>query len=183
MQKVAHLWKRVVLKALHGGLDQPASPINLQIGDRAHQCPVHRIQLTKVMCKQDRYLDLPQHLRVITVNGCGIAQESSFPLWIVFLKILGRLVSSRRKVYHRFRERENSRGSHALLVEITFLQMNNRAQVDAVLNGSIMLGIGHFSYALEADEQEQVSTRFLFRSAIVIVRPKNRRFQREQFQS
>jgi hypothetical protein len=54
--------------------------------------------------------------------------------------------------------------------------MNNRAQVEAVLNGSIMLGIGFFSYALEEDEQEQVSTRLLLRSPVEIVYPKNRRF-------
>ena len=54
--------------------------------------------------------------------------------------------------------------------------MNNRAQVEAVLNGSIMLGIGYYGYALEEDEQEQVSTRLLLRSAVVIVCPKNRRF-------
>jgi DNA-binding transcriptional LysR family regulator len=62
------------------------------------------------------------------------------------------------------------------LVEISLSEMHNRAQVEAVLNGSIMLGIGHFSYALEEDEQEQVSTRLLLRSAVVIVCPKNRRF-------
>ena len=60
------------------------------------------------------------------------------------------------------------------LVEITLSRMNNRAQVEAVLNGSIMLGIGR--YVLEEDEQEQVSTRLLLRSAVVIVCPKNRRF-------
>jgi DNA-binding transcriptional LysR family regulator len=54
--------------------------------------------------------------------------------------------------------------------------MNNRAQVEAVLNGSIMLGIGFYSYALEEDEQEQVSTRLLLRSPVQIVAPKNRRF-------
>jgi DNA-binding transcriptional LysR family regulator len=53
--------------------------------------------------------------------------------------------------------------------------MNNRAQVEAVLNGSIMLGIGYFSYVLEEDEQEQVSTRLLLRSPVEIVCPKNRR--------
>ena len=62
------------------------------------------------------------------------------------------------------------------LVEITLSRMNNRAQVEAVLNGSIMLGIGYFGDALEEDEQEQVSTRLLLRSAVVIVCPKNRRF-------
>ena len=73
-------------------------------------------------------------------------------------------------VLSRFREQHP-------LVEITLSQMNNRAQVEAVLNGSIMLGIGgYFSYALEEDEQEQVSTRLLLRSTVAIVCPKNRRF-------
>jgi DNA-binding transcriptional LysR family regulator len=72
-------------------------------------------------------------------------------------------------VLSRFREEHP-------LVEISLSQMNNRAQVEAVLNGSIMLGIGYFSYVLEEDEQEQVSTRLLLRSAVVIVCPKNRRF-------
>jgi DNA-binding transcriptional LysR family regulator len=72
-------------------------------------------------------------------------------------------------VLSRFREQHP-------LVEITLSQMNNRAQVEAVLNGSIMLGIGYFSYTLEEDEQEQVSSRLLLRSALVIVCPKNRRF-------
>jgi DNA-binding transcriptional LysR family regulator len=72
-------------------------------------------------------------------------------------------------VLSRFREQHP-------LVEITLSHMNNRAQVEAVLNGSIMLGIGYFSYALEEDEQEQVSTRLLLRSTVAIVCPKNRRF-------
>jgi DNA-binding transcriptional LysR family regulator len=60
------------------------------------------------------------------------------------------------------------------LVEVTLSHMNNREQVEAVLNGSIMLGIGYYSYALEEDEQEQVSTRLLLRSRVGIVCPKNR---------
>ena len=74
-------------------------------------------------------------------------------------------------VLARFREQHP-------LVEITLLQMNNREQVDAVLNGSIMLGIGYFSYVLEEEEQEKVSTRLLLRSAVVIVCPKNRHFSK-----
>jgi DNA-binding transcriptional LysR family regulator len=58
------------------------------------------------------------------------------------------------------------------LVEVTLSHMNNREQVEAVLNGSIMLGIGYYSYALEEDEQEQVSTRLLLRSRVGIVCPK-----------
>jgi len=62
------------------------------------------------------------------------------------------------------------------LVETTVLHLNNRAQVEAVLNGSIMLGIGYFSFALEEDEQELVSTRLLLRSPVGIAFSKNRRF-------
>jgi DNA-binding transcriptional LysR family regulator len=54
--------------------------------------------------------------------------------------------------------------------------MNNRAQVEAVLNGSIMLGIGSYGYALEEDEAEQLCTRLILRSRVGIVCPKNRRF-------
>ena len=72
-------------------------------------------------------------------------------------------------VLSRFREEHP-------LVEISLTQMNNRAQVEAVLDGSIMVGIGYYGYALEEDEQEQVSTRLLLRSRVGIVCPKNRRF-------
>jgi DNA-binding transcriptional LysR family regulator len=62
------------------------------------------------------------------------------------------------------------------LVEITLLHMHNRAQIEAVLNGSIMLGIGFYGYVLEEDEAEQLSTRLLLRGRVVIVCPKNRHF-------
>ncbi|MBV9275392.1 MAG: LysR family transcriptional regulator [Verrucomicrobia bacterium] len=63
------------------------------------------------------------------------------------------------------------------LVEITLLKMHNRAQVEAVLDGSIKLGIGFgfYSHVLKEDEREQVSTRLLLRSPVGIVLPKNRR--------
>jgi DNA-binding transcriptional LysR family regulator len=62
------------------------------------------------------------------------------------------------------------------LLEVTLIHMNNRAQVEAVLNGSIMLGFGYYGYALEEDEQEQVCTQLVLRSPLKIVAPKNRRF-------
>jgi len=52
----------------------------------------------------------------------------------------------------------------------------NRAQVEAVLDGSIMLGIGFYSYSLDEDENEQVCTQLLLRSPVEIVVPKNRHF-------
>ena len=62
------------------------------------------------------------------------------------------------------------------LVEVTLLHMNNRVQIEAILNSSIMLGIGFYGYALEEDEQDQVCTQLLLRSPVEIVAPKNRRF-------
>jgi DNA-binding transcriptional LysR family regulator len=61
------------------------------------------------------------------------------------------------------------------LVEVTLSHMQNRAQVEAVLNGSIMLGVGFYSYLLEEDEQAQISSRLLLRSPVVVVCPRNRR--------
>ena len=75
-------------------------------------------------------------------------------------------------VLSRFREQHP-------LVEITPLHLNNRAQVEAVLNGSIMVGIGYYSAALRADEEEQVCTRLLARSPVAILCPKNRRFPKQ----
>ena len=75
-------------------------------------------------------------------------------------------------VLSRFREQHP-------LVEITPLHLNNRAQVEAVLNGSIMVGIGYYSSALRADEEEQVCTRLLARSPVAILCPKNRRFPKQ----
>ena len=88
---------------------------------------------------------------------------------LVIGSLTAQTISFLTGVLSRFREQHP-------LVEITLSQMDSRAQVEAVLNGSIMLGIGYYSYALEEDEQEQISTRLLLRSAVVIVCPKNRRF-------
>ncbi len=72
-------------------------------------------------------------------------------------------------VLSRFREQHP-------LVEITVLHMNNRAQIEAVLDGSIMLGIGYHSFVLEEDEREQISIQLLLRSPVGIAFSKNRRF-------
>ena len=61
------------------------------------------------------------------------------------------------------------------LVEATALDMNNRAEVEAVLDGSIMLAIGNFDSAVDEDEREQLCTRLLLRSAVGIGCSKHRR--------
>jgi LysR family transcriptional regulator, benzoate and cis,cis-muconate-responsive activator of ben and cat genes len=83
---------------------------------------------------------------------------------------LGPLTSSFLPVaLGRFREQRP-------FVEATVLHMNNRAQVEAVLNGAIMLGIGFFDSAVDEDEHEQLCTRLLLRSPVGIFCSKHRRF-------
>jgi DNA-binding transcriptional LysR family regulator len=53
--------------------------------------------------------------------------------------------------------------------------MNNDAQVEAVLSGSIMLGIGYFDSAVDEDEREQLGTRLLLRWPVGIGCSKHRR--------
>ena len=62
------------------------------------------------------------------------------------------------------------------LVEVTVSHMNNRVQVEAVLDGSIMLGIGYFGSAADEHEREQLSTQLLLRSPVGIACSKHRRF-------
>ena len=82
---------------------------------------------------------------------------------------LGLLTSSFLPVaLARFRERRP-------LVEATTLEMNNRAKVEAVLDGSIMLAIGNFDSVVEEDEREQLCTRLLLRSSVGIGCSKHRR--------
>lgn len=66
-------------------------------------------------------------------------------------------------------------GERRPLVEATALHMNNRAQVEAILNGSIMLGIGFFDSAVDEDEREQLCSQLLLRSAVGIGCSKHRR--------
>jgi DNA-binding transcriptional LysR family regulator len=62
----------------------------------------------------------------------------------------------------RFRERFP-------LVEVTVLHMNNRAQIEALLNGSIMLGITYLDPGLEEDDREHFATKRLLRSHFCLV--------------
>src|SRR6516165_279584 len=58
------------------------------------------------------------------------------------------------------------------LVEVSVSHMDNRTQTDALLNGTIMLGIGYPSLSME--ESDLLSTELLLRSPICIACSKNR---------
>jgi DNA-binding transcriptional LysR family regulator len=60
------------------------------------------------------------------------------------------------------------------LVEVTVLDMDNRAQTDALLNDSIMLGVGYLGVNLDESSREQLATKLLLRSAYCVVYPKHR---------
>jgi DNA-binding transcriptional LysR family regulator len=134
----------------------------------------------KLFTRNSRGVELTEAGRAFLIGGRRVlvaAQEAAERAQEAARGERGRLVigslgatsiSFLTDVLARFREQQP-------LVEITLLHMNNRAQVEAVLNGSIMLGIGYYSYVLEEDEQEQVCTRLLLRSPVGIVLPKNRR--------
>jgi DNA-binding transcriptional LysR family regulator len=59
----------------------------------------------------------------------------------------------------RFRE-------HCPLVEVTVQDMNNRAQIDALLNVSIMLGLGYLGQTPAEGSDEQLTARLLLRSTL-----------------
>ena len=58
------------------------------------------------------------------------------------------------------------------LVEVSVLHMDNRTQTEALLDGSIMLGIGY--PALNMDENRMLTTTLLYRSPVCIVCSKHR---------
>jgi DNA-binding transcriptional LysR family regulator len=58
------------------------------------------------------------------------------------------------------------------LVEVTVLHMDNRTQAEALLDGSIMLGIGY--PALDMDESGMLTVTLLLRSPICVVCSKRR---------
>ena len=85
---------------------------------------------------------------------------------------IGPLVSSfLPEALARFRERHP-------LVEVTVSHMNSRAQIEALLDGSIMLGIGYFGSVIDEDEREQLRSHLLLRSPLGIACSKNRRFSK-----
>lgn len=134
----------------------------------------------KLLTRNSRGVELTEAGRAFLVGGRRVlvaAQEAAERAQEAAQGEGGRLmigslgaatISFLTDVLARFRQ-------HHPLVEVTLLHMNNRVQVEAVLNGSIMLGIGFYNYVLEEDEQEQVSTRLILRSQVGIMYPKNRR--------
>ncbi|HYY26852.1 MAG TPA: LysR substrate-binding domain-containing protein [Chthoniobacterales bacterium] len=64
------------------------------------------------------------------------------------------------------------------LVEATVSHMNSRTQIEALLDGSIMLGIGNFGSVIDKDERDQLCSHLLIRAPLGIACSKHRRFPR-----
>jgi DNA-binding transcriptional LysR family regulator len=61
------------------------------------------------------------------------------------------------------------------LVEVTITHMNSHAQAEALVDGSIMLGIGYLDDGVEEEERQALATQLLLKSPWGIVYSKRRR--------
>jgi DNA-binding transcriptional LysR family regulator len=61
------------------------------------------------------------------------------------------------------------------LVEVTVTHMNSHAQTEALLDGSIMLGIGYLDAGVEEEDRQLLATQLLLQSPFGIVYSKHRR--------
>jgi LysR family transcriptional regulator, benzoate and cis,cis-muconate-responsive activator of ben and cat genes len=66
------------------------------------------------------------------------------------------------------------------LVEVSVLHMNHQLQIRALLDGSIMLGIGFHNIAAHEDTGEQLCARLLLRSSVGIVCTRDRQFPKAE---
>jgi DNA-binding transcriptional LysR family regulator len=64
------------------------------------------------------------------------------------------------------------------LVEVTVNHMNSHAQVEALLDGSIMLGIGYVDPGVEEEDRQQLATEPFLRCPYGMVYSKHRRFSK-----
>ena len=66
------------------------------------------------------------------------------------------------------------------LIEVTVTHMNSPAQVEALLDGSIMVGIGYLDGSADEEDRRQLATQLLLSSPFGIVFSKHRRFPKRQ---
>jgi DNA-binding transcriptional LysR family regulator len=65
-------------------------------------------------------------------------------------------------------------------INVTVLHLNYRRQIRALLDGSIMLGIGPLDVAAHEDKEKQLCSRLLIRSSLGIVCSRDRRFPKDE---
>ena len=155
------------LHVSHPALSQQVHDLEDELGLKLFERNSRRVELTEA----GRAFLLGAR-RVLTAAKQAIAQAQEAAKGErgrLVIGSIGPLTSSFLPVaLARFREQRP-------LVEATVLHMNNRAQVEAVLNGSIMLGIGYFDSAVDEDEREQLWIRLLLRWPVGIGCSKHRR--------
>jgi len=62
------------------------------------------------------------------------------------------------------------------LVEVTVMHMNSHTQAEALLDGSIMLGIGYLDAGVDEEDRQSLATQLLLQCPYGIVYSKHRRF-------
>jgi len=139
------------LHVTHPALSQQVHDLENELGLKLFERNSRRVELTEI---GRTFLIGARRALAATKEAVTQAQEAAKgDRGRLVIGSIGPLTSSFLPVaLARFREQRP-------LVEVTVLNMNNRAQVEAVLNGSIMLGIGSFDSAVDEDEREQLCTR------------------------
>ena len=155
------------LHVTHPALSQQVHDLENELGLKLFERNSRRVELTEI---GRTFLIGARRALAATKEAVTQAQEAAKgDRGRLVIGSIGPLTSSFLPVaLARFREQRP-------LVEVTVLNMNNRAQVEAVLNGSIMLGIGYFDSAVDEDEREQLCTRLLLRWPVGIGCSKHRR--------
>src|ERR1700738_4262072 len=132
---------RLIFAPFHPALSQQIHDLENEIGLKLFERNARRVQLTEV---GRAFLVGARRALAAAKQAVTQAQEAAKgQRGRLVIGSIGPLTSSFLPVaLARFREQRP-------LVEVTVLNMNNRAQVAAVLNGSIMLGIGYFDPAAD----------------------------------
>jgi DNA-binding transcriptional LysR family regulator len=158
------------LHVSHPALSQQIQDLEDELGLKLMERNSRRVELTEV---GRAFLSGARRTLQAAKQAVTLAQEAARgERGSLVIGCIGALVSSfLPDALARFREQRP-------LVEATVLHMNNRAQIEALLDGSITLGIGYFGSLIDEDEQEQLSIQLLLRSPVAIAFSKHRRYPR-----
>lgn len=154
----------------HPALSQQIQDLEAEIGLKLFARNSRRVELTEV-----GRVFLVGARRVIEVAKEAVAQAQEVSKGERGRLVIGSIGSLTKSFLPdslaRFRERFP-------LIELTVLHMNHRAQIQALLDGSITLAIGNFLFTAHEDERNQLSGRLLLRSPVGIMSSKHLPFQK-----
>jgi DNA-binding transcriptional LysR family regulator len=156
------------LHVSHPALSQRISDLENELGLKLFERNSRRVELTEI---GRVFLGGARRALEAAKQAVTLAQEAAKgERGRLVIGCIGPMVGSfLPDALARFREQRP-------LVEATVSHMNSRAQIEALLDGSIMLGIGYFGSVIDKDERDQLCSHLLLRSPLGIACSKHRRF-------